>query len=105
MEVNVSPPCARRGEEVSVNMKTRPVSKTTAAVAFSNRESYGNYTIGNADDQGIWTWRFTVPPTAPFGKATVLASAADSRPGPDGQPSTNGEYANTARFFEVAKSC
>ena len=105
LEVEVTPQCARRGDKVTIAMKTRPASATTAAVAFSNSEAYGNYTIGTADDQGVWVWRISVPDEAPYGKATVLASASDRRAGPDGEPSTNGEYANTARYFEVKKSC
>lgn len=104
-EAEVTPPCAERGDEVTLTMKTRPNSATTAAVAFSNNQAYGNYTIGTANAEGAWVWRFTVPEAAPYGQATVLMSAADRRPGPDGEPSTNGEYVNTRRYFEVKKSC
>jgi hypothetical protein len=105
LDVEVTPLCAERGDKVTVTMRTRPASATTAAVGFSDNQAYGNYTIGNADDHGLWVWRFSVPDEAPYGKATVIASGADRRPGPDGQPATNGEYANTKRTFEVKKSC
>lgn len=103
MEVVVTPACAQRGDTVSLIMKTRPRSATTAATAYSNTR--GTYTLGTADNNGDWVWRFTVPPHADFGQATVIASAADRRPGPDGQPTTNGDYANTTRNFEVREKC
>lgn len=105
LEVDVTPACARRGETISVAMKTRPGSATTAAAAYSNGQAYNTYTVGQADQNGVWKWSFVVPPNAPVGRGTVIASAGDRRLGSDGQPASSGEYANTTRPFEIKDRC
>jgi hypothetical protein len=91
---------------MALKIQTRKTASLSIAVAYSNNKNYGNYFVGNADDQGRFTWTWAIPPEAPMGKAQVLLGAGDHSPGPDEYSAySTGETYTEFIPFRVAARC
>jgi hypothetical protein len=94
--VVASPACVVRGGTEKVTIETAPLADVTYGVSFSDGKNHDLYGVGQADDKGIYVWRFVVPLTAADGKATVLAAASHPEKGGGGA---------TAEFTVASGAC
>ncbi|HEX7168205.1 MAG TPA: hypothetical protein VF230_14595 [Acidimicrobiales bacterium] len=106
LRAKVTPKCVERGQNLRIEVTTRPFASIAAAIAYSKIDSGAPYTLGAADPSGKWVWILPVGATAAYGQAWAAISAQDrSSDSNDEGAKTSGEGAAKKYPFEVKDSC
>jgi hypothetical protein len=104
--LTITPRCVTRADELVVDLRTRGYASIAAALAFSDDQPHGAYTVTTAEPDGHWKWVVKMPPEAPYGPGKVLISAQDrSADSNEHGGRTNGESASTSEPFELRSKC
>lgn len=74
---SVEPRCVERPGTVTITVQTGKLADVSYGVAFSDGEHYNQWGLGQADFEGKYVFRVTVPLDAPEGVATVVVGATN----------------------------
>lgn len=83
LDVTITPSCGSVGTAMAAEIRTAPRSKLSVTVAYSDGKDHDQKGFFDADAEGRYTFRWTIPSGAPVGEGRVLVAAADESGGGD----------------------
>lgn len=68
--------CVRRGALLKVTVRTLPDTDIAMIIGYNDGKTHGSEVLGTSDGDGVFSTNIPIEPSAPIGKAKLVAAAA-----------------------------